>query len=412
MPSLTQLDRLPLARGCTLAALGILLHATPARAYRTLADDPANELSSPAVWSDATIDWDLYAPDLLSADLVRAEGLAIEAFDAWSATDCTQFRGNYRGATTNPPAPRDGRNSIAVITTGWTSIWGLPAGKGATTDVRFLRGSDGSATIVEADIYLNFEQHDFILDRGDATRLDFGGVVTHELGHLAGALHPCDMGDDPTAPACEVDPGFMGSALFPTYLGPSQRVLGADDVDMICTLYPGGACSPACPGGMECRRGMCVTACTGAECMPAGCDAGGCAPTNCTSDASCEVGVCGVWGMVTSTCVPAGSTGAPCADGEACASGLCLTSDRAARPFCTVPCSSGAECGTGDCISVDGARVCVPPRPRATCAAFSPTRRTSPGSLALLMFLPWFAVRWRAHRRTRRSFVLDFGGRR
>lgn len=348
--------------------LAAVCAAAPARAfaYRTLRDDVSLNVSNVPTGGQP-LDWQLYGGALDVSELSSLEEASIAAFDTWAAPSCTTFRGNYRGLTTGAPVHGDGRSTVAVITSGWVDR-GLPDGRGATTDVQLVRDEGGVARISEADLYLNFDQHDFALTGVPTdSQLDLRGVLTHEVGHVVGLLHPCEHAMD-GVPVC--DASFEASVLYPDYLGPSQRTLGPDDVAAICALYAAPSCEPSCANGYACVLGSCVATCPGAACPSNGtCDGGECsdAAVVCGSDAECRGGACSHLGAETGQCVASGAVGAMCLVGSDCTGGLCVNSARLGYALCTTTCLADLECGHGsDCVEVDGTRICAASAPASS----------------------------------------------
>src|SRR5262249_17023075 len=151
----------------------------------------------------------------------------------------------------------DGINTIQWIFSGWTSRGLDPSAAGAT-DVQYEKGADGKWVIVEADIYLNAENHRWVASGTPPTGLrDLASVLTHEMGHLLGLLHPCEPGGADGAPDCATDPAFAQATMYPIY-DPAEVSLGDDDEAGACFLYPGNACEVAgCPAGMACSTTGC-----------------------------------------------------------------------------------------------------------------------------------------------------------
>ncbi len=387
------------AQGIAIAvAVGsVVLGAMPHRAaaYRTLVDEPERGLTSIRPLP-SPVSWRLSATQATPSQLEAIEAAAIASFDTWAEPSCTSLRGNYRGIVSTIAITGDGANTIELVYEGWVAR-GLPSGRGATTELVIERDSEGAGRVIEADVYVNFDQHAWSLG-GSGAGLDLVAVLTHELLHVAGGVHCCEH-DDATAPSCaDASAECVASASYPDY-STGQRSPSADDRALVCALYPAIGCTPSCAVDEVCVEGTCVAECKVRDCTP-DCDAGECGAPRCTVDADCGGRVCGVAGSAALMCVPAGALGAPCASGGECASRLCVTSTQLPRPFCSDACARDADCSGGlVCRGVGGRDVCAPPPPAAGCRASSAIARPT----VLGMFVVACAA---ARRRRRRNMDL------
>jgi hypothetical protein len=222
-----------------------------------------------------------------------------------------------------------------LVAQGWLER-GLPSGRGATTDVQ-VRQVGTTAEIAEADIYVNLENFEF----GDAPDgLDRRGVLTHEIGHLLGLLHPCEIDASPPTPACTSSAESEASVLYPSYN--ARTTLSDDDVQGLCALYPAVGCPLSCGISRRCVADQCI-ACGNADCAPS-CPGPRCASTECGAGAYCAEGSCAAYGELAGHCVDPGMTGAACASGEECATDLCLIGDD--QSFCTTSCTDDHACSS------------------------------------------------------------------
>lgn len=343
----------------TLTA-GMWWAPAPAHAYRTFADDPGVGVA--AAQQSSTVEWDLTAVDPDDPELAVFEEAAVAAFETWTSVSCASVRASYAGRASQPGIPGDHRNTIQLVRSGWLAR-GLPGGRGASTDVE-LRELGGRAEIVEADIYVNLEEFRFGTE-ADPSALDPQGVLTHEIGHLLGLLHPCED-DQPPVPQCASDPAFSSSALFPTYSGPQARLLAPDDRAAVCALYPVEGCPLSCPVAYECAVDRCVP-CATPDCAAPTCPPDGCPPVPCEPDGTCVSGECALYGEHLDECVQAGDLGTRCTTGTACTSGTCLV--RSGTGHCTARCQSDSECaGLQRCTQVEGIEVCAPLPSQAACS--------------------------------------------
>ncbi len=370
--------------------LGTFVLGVPgvAHAYRTYVDDP--EVRYPARWHANIVRWEFAAPAPAALELAES-GLTVEDVQraiaegtSIAATPpCAHAvpRAEYGGMTTVAPSPGDGRNTIAFITD-WSALGRLPA-RGATTEVELEIDADGTARIVEADIYLNLEDHRFSLDGAEGT-LDVRSVIGHEWLHLLGFSHVCGADAGAGAPSCSDDPRFIESAVYPDYLGIRARYASADDLEGVCALYPASSapCEPACSSDARCVAGACQP-------RP---------PSFCASDLECDLDGtralrCASHGESTDTCVTSGSLWTSCESSAECGSGLCLTSMSAMSRFCTSGCTTDAECPPElVCGIASGSSVCRP-APPPSCAASPAQRRLSSWPWLVLMTVAFAARR-------------------
>ena len=180
-----------------------------------------------------------------------------------------------------------------------------------------------------------------------APSLSAAVALTHEIGHLLGVLHPCELGNQ--TPMC--GPGDVNSALmYPDYAGIDDPSLLADDVAAFCSIYPGE--SQPCQGTV-CSDGTCVIA--PATCPPV------------------DPGV--------------DDFGEPCDYGVDCQSSLCLEDDEGT--YCSVRCDRRADCPTGAlCQTVGDDRACVVSA--STCAVSQRPAHAPLASMLLLLLVVIF----------------------
>ena len=391
------------------------------------------------------------------------------ALDAWKATDCTAVEPYFAGWTADEPASKDGVNTIA-----WIGDWaerGYPTQSPGYTDMQY-RGHDGIWEIADADIYLDAGGYEWTIERDHDTSIE--AVLTHELGHALGLLHPCELDHTADAPDCsESNADQQATTMYPLYSA-AQASPATDDLSGICYLYPvEGACSPGCGPQTNCIEGECRALCGDALCQVGDvCGYWGCSPRNGCTERSCTGHVCdthvscgplarcnrGVcvtgevpWGSAckgsndcqdgacvdhvcqptcrtdtecrTGTCMAALDghargcvasrdyvTGARCTAGEDCTTGLCLFT--ATPAVCTVECRSKSACPEDwSCRGVDGRDVCVPADYQPAGGGCSLGAPPTRGSDAGLWILGSIAVTRAARARIRRRHSTRAAGR-
>lgn len=338
-------------------------------------------------------------------------------------TGCGAPAISYAGAAAHSGVLGDGQNSIEWVEYGWTEL-GLLEDAMATTDLDLVRQPDGRWDIVEADIRINAEHFQWTVGEpaaGSSAR-NLTAVLTHELLHALGLLHPCETPSVSGVPVCSM--AFQDLAMYPFYEGRERLPLQEDDRDGLCAIYPcaDGDCpgEPVCPSGdcppagtlclsdLSCGSGHCIdqvcvaqplfdvctTAddCGGAACGPAGYCTVACS-SSCGGDATCEDGFC----------VPvAAAFGEFCEFSDDCQSDICLDIGGEAR--CSRACRVSADCPLNhSCEVVADDNICTPDA-HASCSAGAPGRRAAPWphglSLSLILL---FAIARRASSRSRGS---------
>jgi hypothetical protein len=373
-----------------------------------------------------------------------------DAGHTWMAPSCTGLSFVYDGMTSTEAKAGDGVNTIE-----WVSDWierGFdPKGAGAT-DVQYVK-KNGTWVIAEADVYLNGQFQWTAQNDPGASLRDVRTALTHELGHVLGLLHPCEIGGASGAPDCSTSPAFASACMYPIY-NSKQLQISSDDTAGLCFLYPGPRCGTSgCPADSVCTERGCQPLCqgqlcTGQEvCTPLGCRphidcSNGCVGQSCGSDGDCGTpehcvngfcarggtllgqlcsaatdcfdGAC-IAGACARACLhisdcPSGQTcgeshscvgslrsfGASCQSADQCADGLCVTG-AADEPICTRACGgTHPACPSlWSCETASGQQVCAPQTLHAAggCAI---ARRTQKNFLPLQLLLALvFALRRR-----------------
>lgn len=386
--------------GCAVG-VGVASVPSGALAYRTAGELPDFEGSERVAWAGGEVSYRLNADGLDTIAFSRLEMAASRSFARWTSQSCADLDVRYAGSA-GTPRSGDGASDIAWLGSRWMEQVGLPDTAG-TTDLVYEKNADGEWEIVEADILLNADDYDwdFAIEGGDDAR-NIDAVLTHEIGHLLGLLHPCEL-DGVEGPVCMGDLA-RETTMYPTYTGAAQSMLSDDDIAGVCFLYPATCtgpdctpCEPACGAGERCDAGSCVPDCA----------SGACATTPwgdpCTQNEACAGGACDASGYCTGSCADgcpdgyhcggetcvagAGVFGEACNRGDACLSGICLNG-APGSDICTRPCDpDDTVCPSGTaCFAIDGRNVCAPERMgNGGCTVASSTPDPSPLLVTLAM---------------------------
>ncbi len=449
-------------RLCALAfGLIALATSTPALAFRSGRDLPDLNGTDRVSASALPIAFSLQKALPKGLKTADVETAIQSATSTWSAPACSAAQFSYAGLTDEHAAPGDGVNSIE-----WVSDWaarGFPEDAPGATDVQYLK-QDERWSIVEADIYLNLAfAWSTNASPADDTK-DVLAVVTHEVGHALGLLHPCEAGGANGAPACSTSfaDSYSGATMYPFYSF-TEAKLSQDDIDGVCFLYPKNACpDDGCGDGQTCTAEGCVAVCGGKNCAlgevctAAGCQtevpcnakscagkacftAAGCGALDHCVDGSCSVGErpngdpcetgveCQEGGCINGTCSrqcggagacekgqtcdsasgacvsPLLALGASCTDGATCTGGLCVAGATKA-PICSRACGDNLPvCPAGwSCDHVDGQLACAPRETSDGCAISWGGSKSPVAPWGLVLAFAGLAARLR-QKRERRS---------
>ena len=277
------------------------------------------------------------------------------SFDSWENAPCTSWKVNYLGSTS--ASPMNSSDSLHVL--GWVeSGWSYGREAIGVTMVYY-----GGGVIWNADIAFNAQDYTWSLTGGSGYTVDAQSIVTHEEGHFLGLndLYSC-------LPDPQTMCGYYSGGTY-------ARTLTNDDIQGVCTLYPGTGPQPECTTDAECDvnyhcvdqkcvGGMCASCTNHDDCggpydyclaFPDGKQYCG---VNCTANTECgSGGLCVDLGGGLKQCVPGNfdcvnpapgcTVDADCGYGYSCQSGVCVP-----NPNCTLDsdCPAGYMCSGGTCV--------------------------------------------------------------
>jgi hypothetical protein len=342
-----------------LSVTGLVLASSQAAwAFRTIENHPEVPDGVQVRWPYGVFEYRVHEDPEDSIDVEAFAEASRQALRAWSSADCGLLVPADLGTTTDHAAPGDGQNTIEFVESDWDTL-GFPEEATGAADVLFEEQDDGTWAIVEADVYINAEHHRFTTaDSPEGDERSLLGVLTHEIGHALGLLHPCELDGADGAPACDEDD--LPDALMSPYYKADQTAPEADDYEGLCYLYPG------CATDEDCGEGF---VCSGKECFPVE-DPGG---------EECDSGAGGQSGE---ECAPKRPIGVECTESNQCEGEQCLAGVHT-FPVCTQRCGEGqADCPKSwTCTAVEDRRVCMPPDREAGCeCALTPSARSSQSS--------------------------------
>lgn len=295
-----------------------------------------------------------------SADLDTATSTTElrRGMEDWSRVACTTFRTQWNGQVSTPVANGDRQSIISWVESGWPYD---SSAIGVTSPL-------WSTRIIEADMQMNGVNFVWTTGAGAGRQVNTYSIALHESGHYLGLGHS----------------NLSSATMYFAYSG-GVDMLGQDDQNGVCSLYPGGTgttdcTTTGCPSGQTCQSGSCVAAsgdgalcspCTrSTQCTTGVClqypDGNGYCGTDCTSQSQCPSdAACAFISGVGGQCIRVMGEDPTCAttatptgcrsDSDCDASERCNTAsgDCEARPSTGAAlggaCTAGADCASGVC---------------------------------------------------------------
>jgi MYXO-CTERM domain-containing protein len=204
-----------MARFTTALVALVLLLPAPAAAWNSMG----------YLWS-GDLDWSLNSNGSSTMSFSQAQNILQDAYDEWEAPGCTDFNADYQGSTSRTSTSNSDGHTTHGFLQNWPSAFGSPTGVIGITWSSFLGGE-----YYEADVSFNEEIYTFI--DGDpggwGTTVDLNSIAVHEFGHSLGLDHS-------TSASSSMNPSYSSSDV--------EATLNSDDIDAICTLYPGSGSTP------------------------------------------------------------------------------------------------------------------------------------------------------------------------
>ncbi len=355
-----------------------------AYAYRTAADLPEFRTSERVRWRSPTVHYQVHLGSfpsstmepLLPTDVGLLESFVVRSLqtgaETWASANCAQPALAYDGIG-QAPESGDGVNTVSWVEDRWRAL-GFPEGAAGFTETLYQQDARGLWFIAEADVFLNAEDFQWTMGRGDTSDARYqstryrsiGEVVAHEFGHVLGLMHACEPDGEGGAPDCDQDESFARHVMFPFYIGARTSRLSSDDEAGLCFLYEAPACTPRRPIlerdalESEAACGVWGDPCrTDEECADARCHPDGYCTATCTRECLHRHFTCDT---ASNECVAMRSVlGAACRQGSDCSGGICLQKPGGAS-VCARTCDDRNPCPAGfSCDEVDGRSVCRAP---------------------------------------------------
>jgi len=206
--------------GGAFLLLGLLFALEKVHAFTIISN-----VGRPANWPGGIVHYDFF-------DIpVEHQKALHDSFAVWTEVGGVDLTITFDGHSNHPAKPRDGRNTVSWIESGWKNLSFRPPAFALAVTLSSFRGSTGE--IIDSLIYFNADNFAW----GDATKeagvVDVHNIGTHEVGHLLGLDHS-------SASMLETDPDLLEATMYyASSIGETSRRIPAYDDELgIRSLYP------------------------------------------------------------------------------------------------------------------------------------------------------------------------------
>lgn len=187
----------------------------------------ANDCGTPLYWGKRCLSYSLQQDASLQVDLLTAELVMDQAFDAWENADCGGTGPGLAAINFGPVSCSEteynqeaGNANVVIFRDGtWPYV-----GQGSTLALTTVTFSLDTGEIFDADLEVN-STGSLVLTVGDEdVQYDLLSILTHEAGHMLGLAHS------------SVDEATMTVEYVPG--DTSLRDLHPDDAAAVCATFP------------------------------------------------------------------------------------------------------------------------------------------------------------------------------
>lgn len=321
-------------------------------------------------WQSVPVRYEVNAQSAQELGANTAQSVIETSYNNWASPGCSGFRAQSQGTTQGGWRSGDQINTHIWIYNANQRPAELSGRETIGVTLSYFQGN----RIIDGDILYNGIDHRWTTNPTQGGQVDAESIITHETGHQLGLGH-----SQRTA----------ATMYFAYTGGTGARSLDSDDIEGVCSLYPGTGAT-GCSNDNDCGANE---TCGGGTCIPTTQGEGGvgdsCSQEMCADDLICVQGNTGGpfctrlcsggdcpsgWACIgvnsnrgtVNLCLPSAegggdaSFGERCDSGPECASGLCVTDGQ--RAFCTELCMDNDGCpGEATCVSIpNGGGACVP----------------------------------------------------